>query len=156
MVIQRWQSVMLLIAAAMMACFAFFSLGQVQTEDYSLNFTSIGFTYEGEAADGAPTHTFLSTWYFFIMTITTAVLYLIDIFLFKNLGLQIKVSLVSILLTIASMATCGCLGYTAVEGYSVSWSTNILFPFIALIAGIVANSLMRSDRKKLRAVDRIR
>lgn len=47
MVIQRWQSVFLLIVTAMMACFTFFSLGQVQMPDFSLEFTTMGFSIEG-------------------------------------------------------------------------------------------------------------
>ena len=40
MVIQRWQSVLLLIAAVVMGCFTFMSLGQVQLPDYTCNLTA--------------------------------------------------------------------------------------------------------------------
>jgi hypothetical protein len=43
MVIQRWQSVLLLVAAVAMATFSFLSLGQIQLSDYTLNFTTLGF-----------------------------------------------------------------------------------------------------------------
>ena len=55
MVIQRWQSVLLLIAAVVMGCFTFMSLGQVQLPDYTCNFTTLGFDIEGIATDGGPT-----------------------------------------------------------------------------------------------------
>ena len=156
MVIQRWQSVLLLVAAVMMACFTFCSLGQVQTTDYSFNFNSLGFSYEGEATNGGTSGNFLSTWYFFILSLTTTVLIVIDIFLFKNLVLQKKVCIVCVLLIIASAATAACLGYTAIENGTIGWSNVALAPFLALIATIFSYYLMQSDHRKLLAVDRIR
>ena len=142
----------------MMACFTFGSLGQVQTPDFTLNFTSLGFSYEGEATDGAPTGTFLSTWYFFILSLTTTVLLLIDIFLYRSLRLQKKVCLICWLLIIASVATCGCLGYNAVTTMQqIDWSSLALVaPVFALFAAIMAYYRMKSDENKLRAADRIR
>lgn len=156
MVIQRWQSVLLLVAAVMMACFSFASLGQVQTEQFSLNFTALGFSYEGEATDGAPEMCFLSTWYFFIVSITTALLCLIDIFLYKNLALQKMVCAIAILFCIASAAIAAGIGYTAVEGYSVSWSSMALCPLLAVIACIMARNRMTRDQRLLRSTERFR
>lgn len=157
MVIQRWQSVLLLVAAVMMGCFTFCSLGQVQTTDFTFDFTSFGFSYEGIPTDGAPSGTFLSTWYFFILSITTMIIFLIDIFLFRNLTFQKKVCLVGILLTIASAATGWCLGFNAIEGGETQWSTVMyVAPVISVVAAIMAYFRMNSDRRKLLAADRIR
>ena len=138
LVIQRWQSLRLLVAAVMMGCFTFCSLGQIQTTDFTYNFTSLGFFQEGIPTDGevaTETH----TWYFFVLSLTTTVILLIDIFLFKNLPLQKKVCLISVLFIIASAATAGALS-----------------PVIALFAAIIAYSCMRRDHNRLKAVDRIR
>lgn len=156
MVIQRWQSVLLLAAVVMMCCFTFFSLGQVTTTDFTFNFTTAGFTYEGESQDYAPSEVFLSTWYFFALTLTTALLLLIDIFLYRNLPLQKKICWVCILMIIGSIAVGATLGYTAIEGGSISWSAQICSPLIALIATLMALGRIQSDHNKLRAVDRIR
>lgn len=156
MVIQRLQSLILLVAVILMVVFSFCSLGQVQTPDYTFNFKATGFYYEGIATDGAQTGTFISTWYFFITSITTAVVMLIDIFLYKNLQLQKKVCLVCVLLAIACIAIAATLGYTAVEGYSVSWSSVVINPIVSLFGCVAAYTLMQSDQKKLRAADRIR
>lgn len=157
MVIQRWQSVLLLIAVVMMGLFAFLSLGQVQLEaPTTLNFTSSGFSYEGEPAVGMPSGVLLHTWYFFTLTLLAAILSFIDIFLYKNLTLQIKVGMVLILIIIADIAVAACLGYTAIDGGDVSWSSVAIAPFIALIAVIVAVRCMKSDLRKLAAADRIR
>lgn len=156
MVIQRWQSVLLFCAAALMACFTFFSLGQVQTPDYSFNFTSLGFTYEGIATDGSPTGYLLHTWYFFCVSLMSVILPLVAIFCFRNERLQTRLCLVSVLFIIACMAVAGCLGYTAVDNGSIGWSTNIISPFAALAAVILAYGRIRSDWRKLRSADRIR
>ncbi len=68
MVIQRWQSVLLLIAVIVMAAFTFMSLGQIQLPEYTLNFTTLGFYIEGEATNGAATGYVANTWLFFIVS----------------------------------------------------------------------------------------
>lgn len=156
MVIQRWQSLLLLVGVAMMALFTFVSLGQVQTEAYSFNFTSMGFSYEGEPTDGAPGGWLVRTWYFFILCLTALAVGFIDIFLYGNLVLQKKICVVSVLLTVASAATGGFLGYTAIEGHSVSWSWVALCPFVAIVADLMALTCMQRDHNRLRAVDRLR
>lgn len=155
MVIQRWQSLLLLVAFAVMACFTFFSIGQVQTEDYTYNFTSLGFYQEGETTDGGVTVNY-PTWFFFSLSLTTSLLTLIDIFLYKNLPLQKKVCLVCVLFTLASAATAAALGYTAIEGGRIGWSALSICPLIALCGEIMAYGCMRRDHRLLKAVDRIR
>lgn len=156
MVIQRWQSLLLLVAAVMMGCFTFMSLGQLQTTDFSFNFTTLGFSYEGEATDGAPEGTFMHTWYLFIISLTTSIVFLLDIFLFKNLPLQKKVCLVGILMTIASWASCFSLGYFAVEGGVIGWSAAVWTPVIVVFAAVMAYNRMSKDHNLLKSVDRIR
>lgn len=157
MVIQRWQSVLLLIVVVMMGLFAFLSLGQVQLEaPTTLNFTASGFSYEGEPVAGAPSGVLLHTWYFLTLTLLATILALIDIFLYKNLSLQIKVGMVLILIIIADIFVAACLGYTAIDGAVVSWSSVVIAPFIALISAIIAVRCMKNDRRKLAAADRIR
>lgn len=156
MVIQRWQSVLLFFAAVMMAVFTFSSLGQVQTEAYTFNFTSLGFTYEGEATDGAPSGFFLRTWYFFILSLATVVITLLDIFLFKNFRLQKRVCLIAILFSIAAAAVAAGLGYCAVEGACVSWSTMAFCPLLSVIADLMAYRCISRDERLLRSVDRLR
>lgn len=155
MVIQRWQSILLLAAAVVMGCFTFCSLGQVQTADFTYNFTSLGFFQEGIPTDGSIDVDY-HTWYFFVLSFTTSLLLLIDIFLYKNLPLQKKVSLVGLLFVIASGATAACLGYTAVEGGEIEWSSVALCPFISIVAVLLAYGCMERDHNRLKAVDRIR
>lgn len=153
MVIQRWQSLLLLAAAVMMGVFTFCSLGQIQTTDYTFNFTSLGLFQEGE---GAPEYIGYSTWYLFAISLTSMFLLLIDIFLFKNLPLQKRVCLVSVLFIIATAAVSAAIGYNTLPGGEISWSTVICAPVIALIATIMAYQRMQKDHNMLKSVDRIR
>lgn len=155
MVIQRWQSLLLFIAAVVMASFTFLSLGQITTENYTFNFTSLGFFQEGELAEGIKP-IIIRTWYFFIVSLTTIVILLLDIFLFSNLRLQKTVCLISILMIIADASICGFEGFCGIEGGQIGWSSNILCPFIAILATAMAYWRMNSDHNKLRNADRLR
>ena len=74
MVIQRWQSVLLLIVAALMGSFTFLSLGQIQMPEESLNFTTLGFEIEGIPTDGAQSGFRAHTWIFFIVSLMSAII----------------------------------------------------------------------------------
>ncbi|MDE5795538.1 MAG: DUF4293 domain-containing protein, partial [Muribaculaceae bacterium] len=113
MVIQRWQSVLLLIAAVAMCCFTFMSLGQVQTSEYTLNFTTLGYTYEGVATDGGVSGYYEHTGFLFVLSLVATLLPLVSIFMFKRLSLQVRMCVVAILVLLATGAYCGVSGYTA-------------------------------------------
>lgn len=157
MVIQRWQSVMLLIAGVMMGIFSFCSLGQIQTADYTFNITALGIVREGIAT--APDEVSgISTLVLFIMSLLSCILPVIDIFCFKNMPLQKKVALVSALFAAVAgiIAAFSASGFASNFGANVGWSTFIVAPVIAVIADILAFRLISSDQKKLRAADRLR
>lgn len=157
MVIQRWQSVMLLIAGVMMGIFSFCSLGQIQAADYTFNVTALGITREGIAtvSDEA---TGISTVVLFILSLLAGILPIIDIFCFKNMNLQKKVSLVSALFAAVAgvIAAFTASGFASDFGAGVDWSVFICAPAIALIGDILAYRLIVGDQKKLRAADRLR
>lgn len=156
MVIQRWQSLFLLLACILMACFSFLSLGQIQTTDYSLNMTALGLYYEGEATGNGPTGCYAPTIYFFIVSLMSAIIPFITIFLYKNLPLQRRLCLIEILFIIATIATGCAIGYTFVEGAHPGWSSLALAPFLALILTIMAWRFIRRDHNLLRSADRLR
>ena len=157
MVIQRWQSVMLLIAGVMMGIFSFCSLGQIQAADYTFNVTALGIAREGIAT--APDEaTGITTASLFVLSLLSALLPLIDIFCFKNLPLQKKVAMVSALFAAVAGVIAAFTASQFASGYesSVGWSTFICAPVIAVIADILAFRLISGDQKKLRAADRLR
>lgn len=155
MVIQRWQSVLLLVACVMMACFSFCSLGQVQTADFTFNFTALGFCSEGTPTDGV-TPVCINTWYFFAVSLLSAIISLIAIFCYRNLDFQRRLCLYGELFVIAASVVGGVLGYTAMTNSTIGWSTVIICPLLALICLIWAYRLIGADRNLIRSVDRFR
>ena len=147
---------MLLIAAVCMGCFTFLSLGQVQLANYTLNFTTLGFSYEGIGVNGAPTGYMMHTVLFFIVSLLSFILPLINIFTFKNLRLQKRVCLIETLFLVAVIAIGAMYGYSGIDGGTISWSSMVCAPFIALVADIMAYNYICSDDRKLKAADRLR
>ena len=156
MVIQRWQSVLLLVTVALMTCFSFLSLGQVQTPDYSYNFTCLGFSIEGTPTDGSLTGFADRTWFLFIIAVMSAVIPFIAIFMYRNLKLQKSLCLIEVLFILSAICIAGWEGYTHFEGYAVSWSSLALAPFLSLVLMIMSWTLINKDHKLLKSVDRIR
>ncbi|MBD5369999.1 MAG: DUF4293 domain-containing protein [Bacteroides sp.] len=154
MVIQRWQSVLLLVAAVMMGLFSFMSLGQFQGADVTYNFTALGIMPEGIPTGGAAPEG-QSTWYLFVASALSALLALIDIFLFKNYKAQRRMCAYSILLTCVATVLAAWLGY-ANEFGEISWSSLVCAPFIALIAEIMAYQRIVRDNRIIRDSERLR
>ena len=146
MVIQRWQSVVLLIACAVMAFFSFGDLATVVNDLGSFTFTAMGYA-DGSAQVSA------STWYFFAISLLSAILPLIAIFRYHNLRLQKRLCSISALI----MAAVAVVGFVLNMGaQQVSYSVLAAAPFVGIIACFVARNMISSDEKKLRAVDRFR
>lgn len=155
MVIQRWQSVLLLIATIMMGCFSFFSLGQIQTSEVSYNLTTLGFTPEG-IPTGTTKPEGISTWYFFIVSIISSLLPLIAIFTYKQMKLQKNLCIWTALLIACCINIGVMLANMVIDGGIVSWSSWICAPFIAFIAVIMAYVRINADWKKIRSAERFR
>lgn len=157
MVIQRWQSILLLVAFVMMTGFSFISLAQVQLPEYTLNFTTLGFTYEGIATDGAPAGYECHTWALFAISLLSALIPFIAIFCFKNMRLQLRLCLIDVLLIISTVATGACVAYTQFGNATIGWSSGaVVAPILALIAVIYAYIRIKSDIRLLRSADRLR
>lgn len=157
MVIQRWQSVMLLIACVMMGIFSFISLGQIVSPDYTFDITALGIFREGTAT-AADEATGQGTIYLFVDSLLACLLPLIGIFCYKNMRLQKSLILISILciVTAGALAAFVAAAFAKDFGGSTDWSVFIGTPLVALIAVLTAYRMITSDQKKLRAADRLR
>lgn len=158
MVIQRWQSLLLLLAAAVMACFTFCPISQINTADFTLSLQSMGFKYVGEATGGAPTGWQSHTWYFFTLSLLCVIMPLIDIFMYKNLRLQKRLAIFSILFVIADFCVGWMLTAYTIEGIStIEWNyTLFCAPVLAVVALWFAWRYINRDQKLLASVDRLR
>lgn len=154
MVIQRWQTLLLLVAAVMMGLFSFCTLGHIKGSELSVSFTALGMYVDGNGAE----HVHVSTLYLFIISLVGMLLPLIGIFRYKHLKAQNKICMISIALIIAAAASVWLTAkYAVIPGSSgISWSGMAITPFIAVSALICAMRCIRADIKKLAGYDRLR
>lgn len=139
-----------------MACFTFLSLGQVQTADYSYNFTTLGFSIEGQPSGSSASGMQVHTWFLFIISLMSVIIPFINIFLYRNLPLQKKMCLIEILFILSAICIAGWEGYKGIPGYECYWSSLALAPFLSLILMIMAWGLINRDHRLIRSADRIR
>lgn len=143
MVIQRWQTVWLLIAAVLIAVFCFVPMAIVP----------------GEALDSNSV-TFLSPKdlpVFLTVNILVSVLLFLSIFLYKNTRRQKLLTLVSMLLIAVIIATeCILLfSWDTTQG-KIEWLGSVFLLLGALVFAGMAYQGIRKDEKLLKAADRIR
>lgn len=137
MVIQRWQSVFLLLSAVMMGIFTFTPFAQVSIDNTTLCISSHN-----------------SSIPYLVLNILIDILTLISIFLYKNLKQQKSITLITILLTIASIVS-GILLAKSI-GSDVNWNWTCCLPILSIILLFMAHSRMRADERLLKSYDRIR
>lgn len=142
MVIQRWQSVWLLVAAVLTGVFCFVPMAIVPG-----------------AAD-ADSVTFLNPKdmpVFMIVGLLTALLFFLSIFLYKNPRRQKTLVKVSAFLLVVLMAVeAGVLLTWDTSGGSVEWLGSVFLLAGGFVFAIMAYQGIRRDEKLLRAADRIR
>ena len=149
MVIQRIQSVYLLIAIILMVVFAFFpaltfELGGRQFVYGALEAGKVGVTHVDPLM--------------LMLIILISLIALMDIFLYKNLQRQMTVCFVDIIIAL-SMLVAICIQAFVVgnrEGWVVTWQWQLLLPIAAIIFLMLAHKSMSNDKKKLRDADRLR
>ena len=133
MVIQRWQSVLLLLAFNLLGLAFIMPVGTVDGVDI-------------EPTPDLP---------FMIINITAAILAAIDIFLYRNLPLQIRIASVTLVIAIGA-AIVGALHFMVTDGFGMVVVGGFPLPLIAAIFIWIARSMMVNDRRLLAAADRIR
>ena len=149
MVIQRIQSVYLLIAIILMVVFAFFPALTFVLGDKTVLY--------GALETGRAGHLAINP-LLFTLTVLITLLALIDFFLYKNLTRQMTVCLVDIVIVL-SMLVAICIQAFVVgnrEGWVVTWQWYLLLPIAAIIFLMLAHCAMARDKKKLRDADRLR
>lgn len=142
MQIQRIQTVYLLIATILMAIFVFVPFGSFVVSSDDMDLTCMLVTRKEYGV--------------FIPAGLTAILLLIDIFMYKNLASQRSVLFVSILLTICTIAVVCFTLFKGLADYSPSFSWwDVLLP-AALIFELLATKGIIHDQKLLASYNRLR
>ncbi|HRN04965.1 MAG TPA: DUF4293 family protein [Muribaculaceae bacterium] len=135
MVIQRWQSVLLLISAIFVAL---------------AGILPYAVTANGVDVCAVQTPVLLC------VDILVALLLLIDIFLYRNLRYQMKVTRLALGLIVVLEAAIAAYTCAGLEGATISIIGGIVMPVLALISAFVALRLMHRDYRLLRSADRLR
>lgn len=135
MVIQRWQSVLLLISAIFVAL---------------AGILPYAVTANGVDVCAVQTPVLLC------VDILVALLLLIDIFLYRNLRYQMKVTRLALGLIVVLEAAIAAYTCAGLEGATISIIGGIVMPVLALISSFVAFRLMHRDYRLLRSADRLR
>ena len=149
MVIQRIQSIYLLIAVILMAVFAFFpaltfELGGREFVYGALETGKVGVTHIDPLM--------------LTLVILISLLALIDIFMFKNLQRQMSVCFVDIIIGLAMLVAIGIQAFYVGgrEGVTLTWSWYLVLPILSVIFLMMAHKAMSRDKKLLRDSDRLR
>lgn len=135
MVIQRWQSVLLLISAIFVAL--------------------AGLLPYATTAEGADVCA-VQTPVLLCVDVLVALLLLIDIFLYRNLRYQMKVTRLALGLIVVLGATIAAYTCAGIEDAAIAVTGGIVMPILALISAFAALRLMRRDYRLLRSADRLR
>ncbi len=149
MVIQRIQSVYLLIAVILMVVFAFFPALSFELVDKTVLYGAL----ESGRAGNMHINPLLLT-----LVILISCLACVDIFLYKNLQRQMTVCFVDIIIGLAMLAAIGIQAFVIGnrEGWVVTWQWYVLLPVFSIIFLMMAHKAMSNDKKKLRDADRLR
>lgn len=148
--IQRIQTVFLLLIAGLMLAILFFPLGCIVSPHDPLMIDVRGI----HGPDGS----LVSEWALYILPVCSALLSIVSIFLYKRRKLQINICY----LTIFSMVMFYVffLMYTWTPGQSyahdIRFYVTILFPAIGIILEFFAIRGIKKDEKLIRSLDRLR
>ena len=149
MVIQRIQTVYLIIAIILMVVFAFFpalsfELGGREFVYGALETGKVGVTHFDPLM--------------LMLIVLISLLARIDIFLYKNLQRQMTVCFVDIIIGLAMLVAICIQAYMvgARDGVTLTWQWYLALPVLSIIFLMLAHKSMSKDKKMLRDSDRLR
>lgn len=153
--IQRIQSLYLLIAAALMTVMLFVPLAVFYAGQEQIVLSAFALR-DGEGA------VVLSAVYLGVLLAAVALLPLVTILLFRRRMTQIRLCIVEIVLLVGSLVMMGVYGYLAmqtVESLTLAASNFrfvVVFPLVAIIFVVLAARAIFKDELLVRSLDRIR
>lgn len=152
--LQRIQTVYLLIIVALTIATLFLPLAVLQQGDALFSFDATGLsTMTGEAELIYP------AWGLFALTAIISIIALVTIFLYKNRILQIRLSIFNALLMVGFYGFFAFLIWTVkgqMEGAAMSVKIALSFPVISLILDYLAIRNIGADEALVRSLDRLR
>lgn len=148
--IQRIQTVYLLIVAILMVVMMSSTVGHFYTDDCVVSMSNLAV----EVSDGVSDYT---PWALYAILLVVAVASLGTVFLYKRRMLQIRVCLFSIILLVAYYVVLGIFAWGVLKPYgSFTPSWLICFPAISVILEWLAVRAIGKDEMLVKAYDRLR
>ena len=145
MVLQRWQSVFLLLAAILMGIYTFSPIATVTVAEAENEVSMLGTGADGGAY----------MWGFFGVSALTALLALVTIFKFKTLKLQRRLCIIGGGITAALIVSLMIVLFN-LDCDSMSLKMTNVLPIVAIIMFYLADFGISKDIKILSSYDRIR
>lgn len=138
MVIQRWQSVFLLLAFVLMTSFCFVPFAS----------QGVGENFAQFYPTQAPVYLTLN--------VLIALLSLLSIFMYKNIARQKTVVLVSFLLMLVSAVSGAVIVFATLDNAVIDWTGGILLLLASMLMSLAAYRRIVADEKLLKSYDRLR
>ena len=139
MQIQRIQTVTLFIAAVLMAIFCFTPFADIEAADATIRSVYV---------KDAPV--------LLVVNLLIAILLILAIFMYKNLRMQMKMTVLSMVLICVSIVASFFYIYAGFEGATPVLFGGVMLLVLAVIFALLALRGMRHDPKLLRSGDRLR
>lgn len=149
--LQRIQSVFLLLASAAMLVASVTTLATFRYNGELVTFEAMGMYLNGNMTD--------STWGLFALGAVSSVLGLIIVFLFKNRVLQMRLTLMNIFIMIGFYLFFGFLVYKTNSTAELTFEkigVGLIMPIIAIILSWLAIRKIGEDETLVRSLDRLR
>lgn len=158
MVIQRWQSLFLLLSAVFMGLFSFLPIGEIQYLKDTFIISAMGVNLNAQTHNAVAAGFDLDFLYIFVTSLVSTIIPLIAVFCYKQMRLQMRLCLIALLLT----ATTGVSVASEVYGSelsslgSISLSWVAVLPLLSIVSILIARGCIVSDKRKLDSYDRLR
>jgi hypothetical protein len=149
--LQRIQSVYLILAAAAMLISVTLPLASFYFNTEEVLFEAMGIYLNGELTD--------STWGLFVIGLMSSIAALITIFLYKNRILQIRLSIFNIVLMIGFYLYFGYIMYKVYPVENLEFSKvgfGAIMPIVSIILTILAIRKIGADEALIRSLNRLR
>lgn len=151
--IQRIQTVYLLIVVALSCCSLFLPTAEFLTADgiqLSLKYMHV--------VGGATPYTDITTWVLFLLNVAVILVAGVTIFCYKNRPLQISLTAANMILFVGYYVLMGLLVYHYCDALSTDWHLRIpvVFPLVNIILSYLALRGIIKDEALVRSLDRLR
>jgi|WetSurMetagenome_2_1015567.scaffolds.fasta_scaffold455045_1 hypothetical protein len=151
--LQRIQTLFLLIACLVVGLLFFLPLGEIAVGDKIFSFTIIG------VRDPQNGKSLINAWYLLTILFDIIIIQVMTIFFYKKRLLQVKLAICNLVLMAAlNIVSWFCIkGSIGVLGNGIySLKISLILPFIAIILNYLAIRAIKKDEELVRSVDRIR